>query len=166
MCPNRLFNLRHWADSAASMKQTPMCQLYAHIAPRPEDWPVFHTKLGEMFRKDYDLSKDVPVIKAPTLLVDALRTAFELLGGGKKDGGWDGSGVSDARLAILPSLTHYMIFSSPLLASTVTPFLDAPYSGSHVRHVDEACFDSVAYRRIWDRMATQRVRICSDRNSK
>jgi len=123
------------ADSAASMKQTPMYQLYAHTAPRPEDWPVLHTKLGEMFRKDYDWSKDVPAIKAPTLLVfgdaDAVRTAhavefFELLGGGKKDGGWDGSGVSNARLAILPGLTHYTIFSSPVLASTITPFLDAP----------------------------------------
>ena len=57
------------ADSAASMKQTPMYQLYAHTAPRPEDWPVLHTKLGEMFRKDYDWSKDVPAIKVPTLLV-------------------------------------------------------------------------------------------------
>ena len=126
------------ADSAASMKQTPMYQLYAHIAPRPEDWPVLHTKLGEMFGKDYDWSQDVPAIKAPTLLVfgdaDAVRTAhavqfFEFLGGGKKDGGWDGSGLSNARLAILPGLTHYTIFSSPLLASTVTPFLDAPIPG-------------------------------------
>jgi len=93
------------------------------------------SKLGEMFRNDYDWSKDVPAIKAPTLLVlgdaDAVRTAhavqfFELLGGGKKDGGWDGSGISNARLAILPGLTHYTIFSSPALVSTVTPFLDAP----------------------------------------
>jgi len=122
------------ADSARAMTQTPMYQLYAHIAPRPEDWPVLHTKLGEMFRKAYDWSKEVPAIKAPTLLVfgdaDAVRTAhavqfFELLGGGKKDGGWDGSGRSNAQLAILPGLTHYTIFSSPVLASTVTPFLDA-----------------------------------------
>lgn len=127
------------ADSAASMKQTPMYQLYSHIAPTPEGWPVLHTKLGEMFRKDYDWSKDVPTITAPTLLVfgdaDAVRTAhavqfFELLGGGKKDGGWDGSGASDARLAILPGLTHYAIFSSSVLASTVTPFLDAPIPGA------------------------------------
>ena len=127
------------ADSAASMKQTPMYQLYAHTAPRPEDWPVLHTKLGEMFRKDYDWSKDLPAIKAPTLLVfgdaDAVRTAhavefFELLGGGKKDGGWDGSGVSSAQLAILPGLTHYTIFSSPVLASTVTAFLAAPIPGA------------------------------------
>jgi pimeloyl-ACP methyl ester carboxylesterase len=127
------------ADSAGSMKQTPMYELYAHIAPRPEDWPVLHTKLGEMFRKDYDWSKDVPAIRAPTLLVfgdaDAVRTAhaaqfFELLGGGKKDGGWDGSGISNARLAILPGLTHYTIFSSSVLASTVTPFLDALMPGA------------------------------------
>jgi pimeloyl-ACP methyl ester carboxylesterase len=88
-----------------------------------------------MLGKDYDWSKDIPVIKAPVLLVfgdaDAVCTAhavrfFELLGGGKKDGGWDGSGISNARLAILPGLTHYTIFSSPELVAVVGPFLDAP----------------------------------------
>ena len=39
---------------------------------------------------------------------------------------WHGSGMSNARLAILPGLTHYNVFASPALASTVTPFLDAP----------------------------------------
>jgi hypothetical protein len=39
--------------------------------------------------------------------------------------GRDGSGISTARLAILPGLTHYNIFSSPLLASTVASFFDA-----------------------------------------
>jgi pimeloyl-ACP methyl ester carboxylesterase len=123
------------AEAAEPMKQTPMYQLYASIAPRPEDWPVFLTKLGEMLRRDYDWSKGVAAIKAPTLIVvgdaDAVRTShavefFELLGGGKADGGWDGSGMSNARLAILPATTHYTIFSSPVLASTVVPFLDAP----------------------------------------
>jgi pimeloyl-ACP methyl ester carboxylesterase len=28
------------------MKQTPMYQLYASVAPKPEDWPVLLTKLG------------------------------------------------------------------------------------------------------------------------
>lgn len=51
---------------------------------------------------------------------------FALLGGGKADGGWDGSGMSNARLAILPGMTHYHIFSSPTLVSAVMPFLDAP----------------------------------------
>src|SRR5882762_4895200 len=87
----------------------------------------------------FGVAKDVPSIKAPTLLVfgdaDAIRAAhavqfFELLGGGKKDGGWDGSGISNARLAILPGLTHYTIFSSPALASTVMPFLEALTPGA------------------------------------
>ena len=78
---------------------------------------------------------DVAKIKLPMLLAfgdaDAVRTAhavqfFELLGGGKRDGGWDGSGRSNARLAILPGMTHYTIFSSPLLVSVVTQFLDEP----------------------------------------
>jgi hypothetical protein len=34
--------------------------------------------------------------------------------------------MSNAQLAILPPTTHYDIFSSPTLASSVTPFLDAP----------------------------------------
>jgi pimeloyl-ACP methyl ester carboxylesterase len=117
------------------MKQTPMYQLYASIAPKLEDWPVLLTKMGQAVRQDYDWSQDVAAIKAPTLIVvgdaDAVRTAhavefFELLGGGKADGGWNGSGMSNARLAILPGATHYNIFASPVLASTVTPFLDAP----------------------------------------
>ena len=108
------------------------------FAPRPGDWPVLLTKLGELLRKDYDWSKEV-AIKAPTLLVfgdaDAVRTAhavqfFELLGGGKKDAGGDGSGMSNARLAILPGLTRYSIFSSPALPASVTPFLDAPMPGA------------------------------------
>ncbi|HET7088126.1 MAG TPA: alpha/beta hydrolase [Anaerolineae bacterium] len=124
-------------EAAEPMKQTPMYQLYARVAPKPEDWPVLLTKLGELLRQGYDWSEDVAAIKAPTLIVvgdaDSVRTShavelFELLGGGKADAGWDGAGMSNARLAILPSTTHYNIFSSPALASTVTPFLNAPMS--------------------------------------
>jgi pimeloyl-ACP methyl ester carboxylesterase len=122
-------------EAAEPMKQTPMYQLYASVAPKPEDWPVLLTKLGQLLRQDYDWSKDVAAIKAPTLIVvgdaDSVRTAhavelFGLLGGGKADAGWEGFGMSNARLAILPATTHYHIFFSPTLASTVTPFLDAP----------------------------------------
>lgn len=124
--------------AAEPVKQTPMYQLYANIAPKPEDWPVLLTKLGDLLRKDYDWSKDVAAIKSPTMIVvgdaDAVRTShaaqfFELLGGGKKDAGWDRSGMSNARLAIPPGLTHYNIFASPALTAVVTPFLDAPMPG-------------------------------------
>ena len=124
---------------AEPMKQTPMYQQYASIAPKPEDWPVLLTKLGELLRQDYDWSNDVAAIKAPTLIVvgdaDSIRTAhavafFELLGGGKVDAGWDGSAMSNARLAILPAMTHYNIYSSPQLSAVVVPFLDAPMPGA------------------------------------
>jgi pimeloyl-ACP methyl ester carboxylesterase len=122
-------------EAAEPMKQTPMYRLYASVAPRPEDWPVLLTKLGRLLTQDYDWSEGVAAIEAPTMVVvgdaDSVRTAhavefFELLGGGKQDAGWDGSGMSRARLAVLPGTTHYDIFSSPVLASTVAPFLDAP----------------------------------------
>jgi len=122
-------------EAAEPMKQTSMYQLYASVAPKPEDWPVLLTKLGQLLGQDYDWSKDVAAIEAPTMILvgdaDSVRTAhavrfFELLGGGKADAGWDGSGMSNARLAVLPATTHYNIFSSPTLASTVTPLLDAP----------------------------------------
>jgi pimeloyl-ACP methyl ester carboxylesterase len=124
---------------AEPMKQTPMYQQYASIAPKPEDWPVLLTKLGELLRQDYDWSKEVVAIKASTLIVvgdaDSVRTShavafFELFGGGKVDAGWDGSGMSTARLAILPAMTHYNIYSSPQLAAVVAAFLDAPMPGA------------------------------------
>ena len=105
---------------------------YARIAPRPADFPNLLTKIGELLRKDYDWSKEVAAIKAPTMLVfgdaDAIRPEhmvqfFQLLGGGKKDAGWDRSGMGTARMA-LPGVTHYNIISSPALPATVTPFLD------------------------------------------
>lgn len=119
------------------MKQSPMYQAYAKIAPRPEDWGLLFKKLGELLSKDYDWSKEVTEIKSPTLLMvgdaDAVRPAhtvefFELLGGGKKDAGWDGSGMSNARLAILPGTTHYNIFMSQKMATTAAEFLAAPMS--------------------------------------
>lgn len=124
-------------EAAEMMKQSPIYAMYARIAPRPEDWPVLVTKVGELLRQDYDWSAGVSAIRAPTLLVfgdhDSVRVAhavefFGLLGGGKRDAGWDGSGMSNARLAILPGITHYSIFSSPVLAATVAPFLDTPPS--------------------------------------
>lgn len=120
---------------AEVMKQSPLYQTYARVAPRPQDWGVLLTKLQQLISKDYDFSSDVRGIKAPALLVfgdaDAIRPEhavefFELLGGGKKDPGWDGSGMPDSRLAFLPGTTHYNITASPLLPVITTQFLDAP----------------------------------------
>jgi pimeloyl-ACP methyl ester carboxylesterase len=60
------------------------------------------------------------------LMADDIAALIEHLEIEQADAGWDGSGMSNARLAILPATTHYDIFFSPTLASAVTPFLDAP----------------------------------------
>ena len=123
------------AAAAEAMKQTPMYQLYASIAPRPEDWPRLLSKIGEAMKQDFDFSTEIAGIKATTLVVagdaDIFPPAhavelFGLLGGGQRDGGWDGSGRPKSRLAILPGLTHYTTFNAPALAATVIPFLDEP----------------------------------------
>jgi pimeloyl-ACP methyl ester carboxylesterase len=122
-------------EVAEAMKQTPMYQLYASIAPRVEDWPRLLGKIGDMMKEDFDYSKELSSIKAPTMIVagDAEMfppshavEMFELLGGGKRDGGWDGAGISNARLAILPGVTHYAMGLAPALAPTVARFLDEP----------------------------------------
>ncbi len=86
-------------------------------------------------KRNFDLSKEIPNIKATTMIVAGDSDIFPpshaveffgLLGGGKRDGGWDGSGRPNARLAILPGLTHYAIGNAPALAATVIPFLDEP----------------------------------------
>jgi pimeloyl-ACP methyl ester carboxylesterase len=122
-------------EAAEFMKQTPMYQLYMSIAPRPEDFPRLLGKIGEMMKEDFDYSKEIAGIKAPTMIAagDSEMFApshaaefFGLLGGGKRDGGWDGSGRTNSRLAILPGITHYAMGSAPALAATVIPFLDEP----------------------------------------
>jgi len=123
------------AEAAEAMKQTPMYQLYASVAPRPQDWPRLLGKIGETMKKDFDLSKEIAGIKATTLIVagdaDIFPPAhavemFALLGGGQRDGGWDGSGQPKSRLAILPGVTHYNMAIAPALAPTVVAFLDEP----------------------------------------
>ena len=123
------------AAAAEFMRDTPMYQGYAAVAPDPDHFPALCEKMGDMLRRDYDWSKEVAALKMPVMIVcgdaDGLPPAhaaqfFELLGGGKRDAGWDGSGMTHSRLAILPGITHYTSFSSPALAASVIPFLDAP----------------------------------------
>ncbi|MEV7522122.1 alpha/beta hydrolase [Streptomyces sp. NPDC091371] len=121
------------AAAAEPMKQSPVYDAYARLAPRAEDWPVLVGKVAELVQQDYDWTSEITGITAPTLLVfgdaDAVPPAhmaefFGLLGGGRKDPGWDGSGRPASRLAVLPGATHYDLFASPLLPAAVVPFLD------------------------------------------
>jgi pimeloyl-ACP methyl ester carboxylesterase len=121
------------AGAAEMIKQTPMWALYRAIAPRPEDFPRLLDKMGAMMKVDFDYSKEIAALDVQTLIVagdaDIFPPAhavelFGLLGGGKRDGGWDGSGKPKSRLAILPGVTHYTLFSDPVLAEVAIRFLD------------------------------------------
>jgi pimeloyl-ACP methyl ester carboxylesterase len=121
--------------SAEGMKQTPMYEAYAREMPDAErNWIKTVTLMGNLTGAEYDWSDDIPKIKAPTLIIvgdwDAVRTSyvakmFELLGGGKQDAMWDGSGMNANRLAILPGVTHYTMFMDPRLATTAIGFLES-----------------------------------------
>ena len=89
---------------------------------------------GEMFGP-------VSSLQVPTLIVAADADMappshhveiFKLLDGGLRDGGWAGEGRPKGghALAILPGLTHYNIFSSPLFAAVTLAFLDEQQSQS------------------------------------
>ena len=60
---------------------------------------------------------------------------FDLLDGGLRDGGWMGEGRPKGghALAILPGLTHYNLFSSPLFAAVTLAFLATKQSQLIVR---------------------------------
>ncbi|SCG39169.1 alpha/beta fold hydrolase [Micromonospora halophytica] len=114
------------------MRGTPPHELYARIAPRPEDWPRLWARTGELLRREYDWSAEVAALATPTLLVyadaDAIPVThmahfYGLLGGGHRDAGWDGTDRPASRLAVLPGLTHYDIVASPALPAAVLPFL-------------------------------------------
>jgi pimeloyl-ACP methyl ester carboxylesterase len=120
-------------QTAEAMKASPPYKNYSNIAPNPKDWPTLISKFGDSGRRDWDWSKEVAALKSPVLIIFADLASpahavefFELLGGGQRDGGWDGAGKSSSQLAILPGLTHYDMFDKPaLVAAVVVPFLDA-----------------------------------------
>lgn len=121
--------------AAEPMRQSPIGQLYARVAPRPDDWPELVAKTAQAIQRDYDWTGETEAMTTPTLLVfadaDSIRPAhivefFGLLGGGLHDAGWDGSRRPVAQLAILPGTTHYDVSASPVLGPIVAAYLDGP----------------------------------------
>ena len=120
-------------ETADFLRQTPLGQAYAAIAPRPDDWPRLVAQVVDVVQADYDWSAEIGALRPPTMLVvgdaDAVPPRhvvefFELLGGGQRDASWDRSGMTRHRLAILPGVTHYDINLSPALAAAASGFLD------------------------------------------
>jgi pimeloyl-ACP methyl ester carboxylesterase len=122
------------AAAAEFMKDTPMYQGYVAVAPRPEDFGRLLDKIGASMG-DYDYTDDFAGLQVPTLLVSAdadqappshAVDMFKLLDGGLRDGGWMGENRPKGghALAILPGLTHYNLFASPLFAAVTLDFLE------------------------------------------
>jgi pimeloyl-ACP methyl ester carboxylesterase len=123
------------AAVAEFMKDTLVYQLYQRVAPNPGDFPRLLDKIGRLNAQDFDFTAEVRALQVPMLIVAADADAappshyvevFNMLGGGARDGGWMSEGRPDGghALAILPGLTHYNIFSSPLFAAVTLAFLD------------------------------------------
>lgn len=118
-------------QAAEAMKQSPMYQHYAQIAPKPEEWPRLVARMGELMGGEFDWTAEIRGLQSPSLLISAdadmlppahMVEFFALLGGGQKDGGWDGSGMTKHQLALLPATTHYNILGSPLLLPVLQGF--------------------------------------------
>ena len=124
-------------EAAEFMKDTPMYQVYARIAPRPEDFGRLLGKIGAAMAKDFDFSDEVRGLQVPTMFVGAdadmfppshAVEVFTLLDGGQRDGGWMGESrpAGGHALAIIPGTTHYSSGMAPLTAAAVLAFIDAP----------------------------------------
>lgn len=124
------------AMSAALIDQirpSPMYDAFAAVNPDPEtNFPKLLDQMSHM-GEDYDWSAEIESLAVPTMLVhgdwDAVRTShaakfFELLGGGLQDALWDGSGMNQNRLAVLPGVTHYTMMTEPRLAETALAFFE------------------------------------------
>ena len=120
------------AAAAPFMVDTPMYQGYARVAPNPGDFPRLLDRIAEALREPYDWSEDARSLACETMLVygdgdmyrlEHIVAFYQLLGGGLRDAGWNREHLSRNRLAILPGLTHYDIFMSPLMVSVALSFL-------------------------------------------
>ena len=118
-----------------SVRDSSLYRDHAEVAPRPEEFPVLLDKLGWLLGgHEYDWTDEVRALKVPVLIAlgdgDSLSPAhaaemFALLGGGLRDGGLGGEGLSRSRLAVLPRTTHYDLLASPLLERVLVEFLEA-----------------------------------------
>src|SRR5690606_37612665 len=113
---------------AAEVDTTPLASLYPDV-----NWETMFRKTGELANQSYDWSESVAEITSPTLLIfadaDAIRTEhmaefYELLGGGQRDAGLDGSLRSPNSLAIIPNTTHMTLLGSAAVMQFASEFLE------------------------------------------
>jgi pimeloyl-ACP methyl ester carboxylesterase len=85
------------ASQAEGMRQSPLGQRYAAVAPQPEQLGLLMDRMGALMTRDYDWRAEIAELDTPTLLLfadhDAVSTRhiadfFALFGGGVRDAGW------------------------------------------------------------------------------
>ncbi|HKR67487.1 MAG TPA: alpha/beta hydrolase [Streptosporangiaceae bacterium] len=113
------------------LRQSPLYQGFAEVAPDPASFSTLIDKTGELLRRPYDWSDEIKRLPMPVQLVfgdadsvspERAAEFFALLGGGTRDAGLDGTLPTESRLAILPGVSHYNMLSSPHLAAVVGEF--------------------------------------------
>jgi len=116
-------------------KQGPLYTAWREVAPDDTALPALIEATGGLLRQPYDWSDSVAGLPMPLLLVfgdadsippSVVAEFFGLLGGGKRDAGWDGAGRPASRLAILPGSTHYTMLDASSLPTIVEEFLALP----------------------------------------
>ncbi|MBX5088642.1 alpha/beta fold hydrolase [Rhizobium lentis] len=121
------------AGMAEMMKDTPMFLSYKAVAPDVSEFPKLLDAMGALMREPNDYGDAVEKLSMPVMLIygdaDMIRPEhmidfYHKLGGGLRDAGWMRENMSKNRLAILPDLTHYESFASPLMANVAMTFLD------------------------------------------
>lgn len=112
----------------ANVAQSPLAELYPDV-----DWVRLFARTGDLLKRDWDWSEQFAEITAPVMLVFAdadaqtpeyIMEVWRILGGGQRDAGLDGSLRPQSRLAIVPGTTHYDLFTTPVVADLVAPFLN------------------------------------------
>jgi pimeloyl-ACP methyl ester carboxylesterase len=113
------------------LRQSPLYEQWAKVAPDPSSFPTLIDKTGALLRQPYDWTDEVRRMEVPALLVygdaDSIPPShaaefYSLLGGGQRDPGWDGPPPTPSRLAIAAGRTHYNMLDWPALAATIAEF--------------------------------------------
>jgi pimeloyl-ACP methyl ester carboxylesterase len=112
--------------------QSPLYANWRAVAPDADAFPALIDATGDLLRQPYDWTGPVASLPMPVMLIfgdadsippSAAAEFHALLGGGQRDAGWDGSGLGQSRLAILPGATHYDILEASSLPEMVSRFL-------------------------------------------
>ena len=118
------------ATLSGQLGQSPLYGAWEKVAPDPAAFPALIDATGDLVRQPYDWSAEVAGLPMPVLLAygdadsippSAAAEFYGLLGGGKRDAGWDGSMRIPSWLTILPA-THYDILRATALPETVAQF--------------------------------------------